>query len=179
VGEADVGEDLEVVGPCGVGEEGEALGVGVVELCEEEGAEVKSAGTGDGLQAGDALVLDGRAIGAENELLGGGGVVGQTGDRQVLVVEVGVFAQDLVGLWRGTSQLCGSGCVVAAECTHLLDDGQDPGLCVVVAVGPNAQVDLALVLVCAEGAHEAEEGILGCLGDDAGVESGGSHWSDV
>ena len=73
-------------------EEGEAVGVGVVELCEEEGAEVESAGARDGLQAGDALILDGWAVGTEDELLGGGGVIGQAGNRQVLVVEVGVVA---------------------------------------------------------------------------------------
>ena len=68
---------------------------------------------------------------------------------------------------------------VRGGCTHLLDDGQNPWLCVIVAVGANAQVDLALVLVGAESRHEAEEGIFGGLGDDAGVESSGSHWGDV
>ena len=51
--EADVGEDLEVVGPCGVGKVDCALRLCLVELCEEEGTEVDGAGAGDGLQAGD------------------------------------------------------------------------------------------------------------------------------
>ena len=63
---------------------------------------------------------------------------------------------------------------------HHLDDGQNPGLCIVVSVGANAQIDLVWVLIAAEGGHEAKQGILGRLGDDIGVESGGSHgWLDV
>lgn len=62
---------------------------------------------------------------------------------------------------------------------YLLDDGQNPGLCIVVAVGANAQVDLVGVLVATEGSHEAEERVFGRLGDDIRVESGGSHGFDV
>lgn len=62
---------------------------------------------------------------------------------------------------------------------HLLDDGQDPGLCVVVSVGSNAQVDLVGVLVAAEGSHQPEQRVFGRLGDDIRVESGSSHWFDV
>jgi hypothetical protein len=62
---------------------------------------------------------------------------------------------------------------------YLLDDGQNPGLCIVVSVGANAQVDLVGVLVATEGGHEAEERVFGRLGDDTRVESGSSHWIDV
>ena len=74
-----------------------------------------SAGAGDCLQTGDlrtvsyvsrhggerdaySLLLEGRAVAAKDELLGGRCEVRQTGNGQVLVVEVGVFAEDLVGL---------------------------------------------------------------------------------
>jgi hypothetical protein len=66
-----------------------------------------------------------------------------------------------------------------ARWTHHLDDGQDPGLCIVVSVSANAQVNLVGVLIATEGRHQAEQGIFGGLGDDIGVESGGSHGIDV
>lgn len=51
-GEVDVGEDLVVVGPCWGGEvDGLVVGA-LVELGEEEAAEVDGAGAGDGLEAG-------------------------------------------------------------------------------------------------------------------------------
>ena len=54
-----------------------------------------------GERAAYSLLLEGRAVAAKDELLGGRCEVRQTGNGQVLVVEVGVFAEDLVGLsWR-------------------------------------------------------------------------------
>lgn len=49
-------------------------------------------------RATHALFLEGGAVGAEDKLLRGRGEVSQAGDGQVLVVEVGVVAEDLVGL---------------------------------------------------------------------------------
>ena len=57
MGKADIREDLKVVRPCGIGEVGCAFGVGLVELLEEKGAQVHSAGTGDGLQTGNLLCV--------------------------------------------------------------------------------------------------------------------------
>jgi hypothetical protein len=51
-----------------------------------------------GERAAYSLLLDGRAVAAEDELLGSSCEVRQTGNGQVLVVEVGVLAEDLVGL---------------------------------------------------------------------------------
>jgi hypothetical protein len=45
-----------------------------------------------------ALLLDSGAVTTEDKLLRGGCEVCETGDGQVLVVEVGVVAEDLVGL---------------------------------------------------------------------------------
>ena len=91
--QTNIGEDLEVVRPGRVGEVGSALGVGLVELLQEKGAQVHGAGTGDGLQAGNlrtvsvtghvtvgratnSLFLEGGAVTAEDKLLRGGGEVG-------------------------------------------------------------------------------------------------------
>lgn len=63
--------------------------------------------------------------------------------------------------------------------TYLLDYGQDPGLCIIVSVGSNAQVDLLGVVVAAVGGHQSEERVFGRLGDDIGVEGGGSHWCEL
>ena len=45
-----------------------------------------------------ALLFYSRAVGAEDESLRGAGEVGEAGDGEVFVVEVRVFAEDLVGL---------------------------------------------------------------------------------
>jgi len=69
-GEADVGEDLVVVGPCRVAEVDGGRGMHfAVELGEEEGSEVDGARAGDGLEGGDPFLFDCGAVGAENELL--------------------------------------------------------------------------------------------------------------
>jgi hypothetical protein len=49
-------------------------------------------------RATHSLFLDGGAVTAEDKLLGGCCEVWQAGNGQVLVVEVGVLAEDLVGL---------------------------------------------------------------------------------
>lgn len=113
-GEVDVGEDLVVVGPGWVGEVDGGLRVGGVEFGEEESAQVHGTGAGDGLEGaylGDvrwigqkgwgeayAVLANGRAVGANHQLLGGGGVVGETFDGEVFVIEGGVIANELVGL---------------------------------------------------------------------------------
>lgn len=112
-GEADVGEDLVVVGPCWVREvDGWLVRV---EFGEEEAAEVDGAGAGDGLQGADlevlvacfcsswwwctySLLADGWAVAADDELLRGGGEIGQAADGKVLVVQVGVIVDGIVGL---------------------------------------------------------------------------------
>lgn len=104
-----------MVGPCRVREVGGPLALGLVELGEEEGTQVDGTSARDGLQAGDLcgvssshdvmegcphpLLLDGGAVTTEHELLGGGCELGETSDREVLVVEIGVVAQSVVGLW--------------------------------------------------------------------------------
>lgn len=50
-----------------------------------------------------ALLFYGGAVGAEDQFLGCAGEVGETGDGEVFVVEVGVVAEDLVGLWNTIS----------------------------------------------------------------------------
>lgn len=57
-----------------------------------------SSRAGDGLQGDGSLLGDGWGLLAQNELLRGGGEVGQTGDGEVFVVEIGVVADEFVGL---------------------------------------------------------------------------------
>jgi hypothetical protein len=97
-GEVDIGEDLVVVGPGWVGEVDGGLRVGGVEFGEEESAQVHGTGAGDGLEGAYAVLANGRAVGANHQLLGGGGVVGETFDGEVFVIEGGVIANELVGL---------------------------------------------------------------------------------
>jgi hypothetical protein len=52
-GEADIGEDLVVIGPGWVGEVDGGLGLCGVELGEEEAAQVDGAGSRDGLEGAD------------------------------------------------------------------------------------------------------------------------------
>ena len=120
--QADVGEDLVVIGPCRVGEvDGGLLGV---ELGQEETAQMDSAGSRNGLQgtdlrAGETLVFGaplsylGRAdglgstypflanrgaIAADDELLCCRGETGQTADGEVLVVEGRVVVNGVISL---------------------------------------------------------------------------------
>lgn len=114
-GEVDVGEDLVVVGPGWVGEVDGGFRVGGVEFGEEESAQVHGTGAGDGLEGaylGDvrpvefkrwkgmayAVLANGRAISANDQFLGGSGVVGETFDGEVFVIEGGVIANELVSL---------------------------------------------------------------------------------
>ena len=66
-----------------------------------------------------------------------------------------------------------------ARWAYLLNDGQNPGLCIVVSVSSNAQVDFLGVLIATEGSHQPEQRVFRRLGDDIRVESGSSHWFDV
>jgi hypothetical protein len=59
---------------------------------------VDGAGAGDGLEGGDALLGQGGGVGAQHHFRGGGGEVGEAGDGQVFVVELGVVLQDLICL---------------------------------------------------------------------------------
>lgn len=102
-GEADIGEDLVVVGPCWVAEvDGGLLGgiaVRVVEAREEETAEMAGAGAGDGLDRGDAPLGDGGSGGTENDLGGFAGKGSETGDGEVFVVGFGVISYDFIRLF--------------------------------------------------------------------------------
>lgn len=95
-GEADIAEDLVVVRPRRVGDVDGA--VALVELGEEEGAEMDGTGAGDGLDGGGALLADGGRVGAEHQLVGLRGEADDTGDGGIFVVEFRVVAEDLVGL---------------------------------------------------------------------------------
>ncbi len=52
-GQADIGEDLVVIGPGGIGEVDSGLGLRGVELGEEETAQMDGAGSRDGLEGTD------------------------------------------------------------------------------------------------------------------------------
>lgn len=99
-GQVDIAKDLVVVGPGWVAHiDGLGCGVGgAVKFGEEKRAHVHSASAGDGLHGGDALVGDGGRGDTEDQLLGGGGEINEARDGQVFVVEVGVAAEQLVGL---------------------------------------------------------------------------------
>mgnify|MGYP005989162607 CR=1 FL=1 len=99
-GNADIGEDLVVVGPCRVGEV-DSL-VSLVELGEEQSSQMDSTGPGDGLHGSRTTFFQSRRIGAEHQLSSLGGKLGKTCDRSILVVEFGVVSENFVGL-EGTT----------------------------------------------------------------------------
>ena len=87
-----------------------------------------------------SLVFDCGAVGAYNEFLGGGGEIGQAADGEVFVVEIGIIVDGVVGL---------------------LHNRENPGLCVVVAVGTNTEIDLLIRGVLAIGLHQTKQRIFG------------------
>lgn len=110
-GNANIGEDLVVVGPCWVGQENGL--VALVEFGEEQSTQVDGTGARDGLNGGYALLGNGRRRFAQNKLGGFGGERGETCDGQVFVVEVGIVADNLVGL-EGCRRLAG-GLILGAQ----------------------------------------------------------------
>lgn len=132
------------------------------------------------------LLLDGGAVPAQDELLGSRCEVWETSNGQILVVEIRVAAQDLVGLVGGVST-CQQGSCESYQSyrssqshgTHLLDNRQDPGLCIVISVGSNAQVDLFWVSVAAIGGHQPKERVFWRLRHCVCVEGCRSHWCYV
>lgn len=94
--ETDILEDGLVVGPSRVGNIN--LGTSLVEFGEEESTEVDGTGTGDGLDRGHTLLLDGERVGAEHELSSLGGEIRSTSDRAVFVVEASIVAENFIGL---------------------------------------------------------------------------------
>jgi hypothetical protein len=52
----------------------------------------------DGLEGGYALLFYCRGVGAEDQFLRCGGELGEAGDGEVFVVEVGVLTEDIVRL---------------------------------------------------------------------------------
>ena len=95
------------------------------------------------------LLFDGGTVGAEDELLRRGGELGEARDGEVLVVEVGVFAEALLGL----VELSGGPRLPNSIYTCLLHHRQHPRLCVVVPISSDAQVDLFFEGVFAVGCH--------------------------
>ncbi len=86
------------------------------------------------------------------------------------MVQIGVFAQQLVGLVQ--YQLAIS--VIAPHIVaHLTDNRQDPRLAIVVSVCSNAQVHLVLVRVSAVCCHHPEHRVFWCLWDDIRAERRG------
>lgn len=153
-----------MVGPGRVGEINSRLGF--AEFGEKEGTEVDCACARDGLERGCAAVGDGGAVRPQDEFLCGGGELGEAGNGEVFMVEVWVVADEGVGLRRWLVPKA------APEwwAVYLLDDRQDPRLCVVVSVGTNAQVYLFGVRVSSVGCHETEQGIFRSLRAGIGLE---------
>ena len=180
-GQTDVAEDLVMVGPCWRAEVDSGGRVDfAVELGEEQSSQVDSPGSRDGLEGSYSFLFYCGRIGAEDELLCRGGEGSQACDGQILVVELGILPEDVVGLAICVSWPAAGGLSYNLAATYLLDDGQDPGLCIVVSVSSNAQVDLLVEGVGLVGGHEAKQRVLGCLRHNIGSKNG-AHvgWRDV
>jgi hypothetical protein len=85
------------------------------------------------------------------------------------VVEIWVITEKRIGLTtRGSA--CGSG-LRRREEAHLLDDGKDPGLCVIVAICADTEIDLFLESIRPVGSNKAEQWVW--RGQGNGSERGG------
>lgn len=71
----------------------------IVESDEEESTEMHCTCAGDGLERGDAPILNGGRLSAEDQLLRRGSEVGKTSNWEVFVVQLGILANDVVGLY--------------------------------------------------------------------------------
>jgi len=110
------------------------------ELGKEFSNDTESTSAGEGLHASDVFVTNERAVEAEEDTLGALTELGETVDREVLLVE-GHVSDD--------GGLSGA------------DDGEDERLAVVVTVCSNTEVDLVRVLVILEAGGEAKDGVDG------------------
>ena len=133
-GEAGVGEQRAVVLPARVADQ--HLGVGMQAL-EEIGADLQAAGAAQGLDGGDAALLDDVGVGAEHQALHGLVVGGDAVDGQVAAR---LLQLDQLLLGRGHA-------------------GQQRQLAVLVGIDADAQVDLGRVGVGVELLVQAEDGV--------------------
>lgn len=76
--------------PCGVAQKDLLWAIKVVVPAEEQCCKVICSCTGNRLHACNTSLGNGRRVCAEDQFRGSRGKLGQTGDRQVLVVIVGV-----------------------------------------------------------------------------------------
>ena len=125
-----------MVAPGGVGD----VHGGGSELSKELTDNTESTGTREGLDGGDSVGTDERAVPAEKDTLGSLSELGKTVDGKVLLIE------GVVGADSGLS---------------LTNDGEDVGFAVVITVGANTEVNLLGVLVSLEAGGEAEDRIGG------------------
>lgn len=100
------------------------------------------------------LLFDGRAVCTENESLSGGGKVCKSCNGQILVVEIGVVSQDMVGS---------------------LNNWQDPGFRVVVSVCADSQIDFLFEVILLVSGHQAKQRVLWRLWDIVLTKDGSSH----
>ena len=100
------------------------------------------------------FLFDGRAICTEDESLRGGGKVCEACNRQIFVIEIGVFSQGVVGTFN---------------------DGQDPGFRVIVSVCANSQVNFLFEFILPVSGHQAKQGVLWRLWDIVLTKDGSSH----
>jgi hypothetical protein len=95
-GEADILEDLVVVTPSRVRHVDGA--VALVELGEEQGAQMDGTSARDRLERSRSLLGDGGGVAAEDKLSSLGGEAVDSSNRTVLVVELRVVTEDLISL---------------------------------------------------------------------------------
>lgn len=129
----------------------------------------------DGLHAHGAAFFEGGRVGPKNQLRGRCNVLGQTSDRQIFVIQGVVIQEYLRRLVTNKKMACRivstrnarvsplaveEGSRTARVNHYLFHDREHPGLVVVVAVGPNAQVHLVGKRVCLVGRGELEDATL-------------------
>ena len=109
-------------------------------------------GTGDGLHGSHPLLLDGGRVGTAQDELGSlAGEGGNTGDGSIFVVELRIVAENLICLLPGRRMVSGCELIpldflpsskrysrVGHGDIYLLDDGQHPGLCIVVTISTDS-----------------------------------------
>lgn len=129
-----------------------------MESRQEEPAQMDSPRAGDGLERAHSLLSNRRAVRTDEELLRGGGELGEAFDAEILV-ERRIVVDGFTGLlllsldWRYSN---GEG---DDKREYLDHRGQQPGLVVVIPIGPDDQRHLLVRRILLELLDQPEERI--------------------
>lgn len=123
-----------------------------------------------------------RTVSAQNKLLRGRGKIGQTSNGKIFVVNIGRIPDNLISLYerpeRKIKKIISMKPLLTNQRdkqrdTHLSHHRQNPRLRIVVSVGAYTEINFPIRSVLTKRSGQSKERILGCFGNDIGIENGG------